>query len=324
MNSYSDRQRPTTIQAPRSNQVGHFGRELFGTKRRFSSYLRRVARSNGRMRVWIQSVPEDGNLDTKWSSAPSNSPLVDYAGVFHRRRDVRILLFSGAAQRRALLPIYFAAPLAYRRWHGCAFIRAMAILRKASCSGDQPTSMDWTFLSAVGRNRVDCRFCHVVGFEGGHTDSLGLRHPSGAVVLHWPTRLPHGSAKRHSCTPALDDSELRTYSCRGHSAKLPAIDAVRFALVISYNLRRCFMVVLGSKSIGRGVDGAAQPSRSSDDYTRPGRLRIGVCKSPYHSQSPKPAPPSGWLTIPISRCTKSLEISGHFTGRAGGQMTNVW
>ena len=89
------------------------------------------------------------------------------------------------------------------------------------------------------------------------------------------------SAKRLSCTPALDDSELRTYSCRGDSAKLPAVDAVRIALVISYNLRRCFMVVLGSKSVGRGVDGAAQRSRSNDDYTRPGGLRIGVCESRY-------------------------------------------
>ena len=36
------------------------------------------------MHVWSQSVPQDGNLGTKWSNAASSSPLVDDAGVFHR------------------------------------------------------------------------------------------------------------------------------------------------------------------------------------------------------------------------------------------------
>src|SRR5580704_18200201 len=182
-------------------------------------------------------------------------PLGAHAFVLRHHRRLRRHLFPRDPERRPLRPLHLPAATAHRRRYGRVAGRPVAVFPKASRPRTEPASLAWTLLLARGRARLTRRPLDGQRLPRRSTHPFRFRHSGGVVVRYWSAGLSHGAPRKHCRSPPVDDPQLRSHSRRGHSSHLHAAHAGGSALAFSAHLYNGFLVVLGSKSTGGGVDG---------------------------------------------------------------------
>ena len=217
----------------------------------------RVWNEDGRHDYKIASVV--GRNRSEHVSAGKNSVVGD-AGIVPGRGRICDTLFPTPDERSALFALPRSAPIAHRGRYGRLTGRAMAVFGKPTNATIGVTSMAGAVLPACGSARIHRRVGHGGGFRGGAADTPGLWDACSAVVFHGFQRVFADKTRKHRGTPAMDDPEFRVDIGSGHASQLHAVNAFRPALLVSAELHRGIVAVLGAESSPRGVHHPAAAS----------------------------------------------------------------